>query len=77
MEDVTLVNNATLCMNATRHDVGGVEEHHTQITTCHLAVMRNTTQQLYDAKCCVLECCVGSRILQQIVYVGDRSSCLQ
>ncbi len=30
-----------------------------------------------DAKRCTLECCVGLHFSQQVVSVGDRSSCLQ
>ncbi len=54
-----------------------VEGHCAQRTTRYLAVTRNTTQQLQNTKHCTLECCVGLHILWQVVYVGDRSSCLR
>ncbi len=74
MEDVALVNNATLCMNVARH---GVEGYCAQRTTRHLVVTRNTMQQLHNAKRCTLESCVGLHTLWQVVFVEDRSSCLQ
>ncbi len=54
-------------MNATRHDV---EVYNAQRTPLCLAVTRNTTQQLHNAKHCALEHCINSHILQQVVYVG-------
>ncbi len=71
MEDVTLVNNTTICMNVTRLDVA-LWKGTAQRTTRHLVVTRSTTQQLHNAKCCTLECCVGLHILWQVMYVGNR-----
>ncbi len=76
MEDVTLVNNVTL-YERSQARCDSVEKYRAQRTTCCLAVTRNTTQQVHNAKHCTLEHCVGLYISQQVVYIGDRSSYLQ
>ncbi len=77
MENVTLVNNAILCMNPTWHDVAVVKGYHAQRTSRRLLIMRNTTQQLHNTKRFTLECYIGSHILQLVEYIGDRASCFQ
>ncbi len=75
MEDVILVNNATHVW-LQPGTMWCMEGYRAQRTMRHVAVMRNTTQQL-QVKRCALECCVGLHILRQVVYVGGQSSCLQ
>ncbi len=71
MEDITLVNNATLCMNVTRHNAAMWRGTVQKELLCHLAITKNTTQQLHNAKLCTLEHCVSSHILRQVLYIRD------